>query len=206
MPILEPEFGQSHAWSMLQFRFYSMNAELFDQAEYPGLTLNDEPPNAPSIYVAGLTPRSWHQSHWFPAAQALEENFARIALEMDAFLANPAAVAEMNSVGRTSCRSDALLVKKGDWRDIGLYKKGVQDRRLCWKYFPHTCNIIDKEIPEVASSPWGIVSISRLGPGSDTMKHAGNTNALLTMHLGIHAPKEAGMLVGKSKREPAWER
>jgi len=203
---LEKEFEKTDAWNMLQFRFYSENAKLFDKKDFPGLSINDKPPNAVSLYTPGLTPRTWHKGSWFPGAQALEDNFERIGIEMDAYLSNPERIAEMTSVGKTSCRQDALLVKKGDWRDIGLYKKGVQDRRLCWKYFPHTCNIIEQYLPEVASSPWGIVSISRLGPGSDTMKHTGNSNAILTAHLGIHTPKEAGMLVGKETRKPAWQR
>jgi hypothetical protein len=211
MPVLEKEIRETDSFNMLQFRFWEVNTRLFSKDMYPeGISMDDTPPNHCSLYHPGLTPRAWHkrpsEKGYVAAARALEENFDRIGREMDAFLANPAAVAEMNSVGRTSCRSDALLVKKGDWRDIGLYKKGVQDRRLCWKYFPHTCGIIERELPEVASCPWGIVSISRLGPGSDTLEHTGNTNSILTMHLGITTPRQAGMSVGKASYEPAWER
>lgn len=65
---------------MLQFHFYSINAGLFDRKEFPALSVNDQPPNAVSIYVPGLTPRTMHQSHWFAAARGLEENFERTSL------------------------------------------------------------------------------------------------------------------------------
>ena len=44
-----------------------------------------------------------------------------------------------------------------------------------------------------------------LMPGTETFKHQGRTNGVLTMHLGIRVPEGVGIVVGDEERDAPWQ-
>ncbi|ACU37549.1 aspartyl/asparaginyl beta-hydroxylase domain-containing protein [Actinosynnema mirum] len=145
-------------------------------------------------YVPGLTAQPLHDPGQFWFTSYLEEGYPQIRAEIEQVIG-----AALDPVVPTT--DDAGLIRKGDWKQAYLYRDGRFQARNCAR-FPVTMGILEK-IPDVTVLSPGVISVSRISPGTHIMPHCGATNALLRIHLPIKVPAGVGIRVGD--RETRWE-
>uniref|UniRef100_A0A7S4PTA1 Aspartyl/asparaginy/proline hydroxylase domain-containing protein n=1 Tax=Alexandrium monilatum TaxID=311494 RepID=A0A7S4PTA1_9DINO len=127
----------------------------------------------------------------FPLARRLDENFAAIRREVDAFWRDPAAAAELRGVGSHTTQFDRLIAGNGTWVDVRLWRGRAFNRRLCERHFRVICAIVEAS-PEIWTNPWSHVLLSVLLHDSWVPFHQGHTNGQLTYHLPVRVPRAGG--------------
>ncbi|MFD5823970.1 aspartyl/asparaginyl beta-hydroxylase domain-containing protein [Lentzea sp. NPDC060358] len=145
-------------------------------------------------YVPGLTAQPLHDPGQFWFTSYLEENYPLIRAEIEQLLDTP-----LDPV--VPITDDAGLIRKGSWKQAYLYRDGRFQSQTCAR-FPVTMGVLEK-IPDVTVLSPGVISVSRVTPGTHIMPHCGSTNALLRIHLPIKVPAGAGIRVGD--QETRWE-
>jgi aspartate beta-hydroxylase len=142
----------------------------------------------PREYVPGLTARPLHDPDDFWFVAFLQEHYPQIRAEIEQVLDRPT-----DPVRPTT--DDAGLVRRGEWRQAHLFRDGQWRDDVC-QYFPVTRAIL-AEVPELTTFSPGVITVSRVEPGSHIMPHCGPTNALLRVHLPIKIPTGVWMRVAE---------
>merc|ERR1712151_599687 len=83
--------------------------------------------------------------------------------------------------------------------EVPIFSSGRFNKTTCIK-MPKTCNFLRQQI-DLTTNPAGIAFVSTLQPGTQLFEHRGDTNAQLTLHLGLRVPgnttnTSAGINVG----------
>jgi aspartyl/asparaginyl beta-hydroxylase (cupin superfamily) len=145
-------------------------------------------------YVPGLDARPLHEPAQFWFIASLEEHYPQIRAEIEHVLDST-----VDPVRPTT--DDAALIRRGSWKQAHLYRDGRWQEDVC-AHFPVTRSIL-AEIPEVSTFNPGVVTVSRVAPGSHIMPHCGPTNAVLRVHLPITIP--AGVTIRVADEWMTWE-
>jgi aspartyl/asparaginyl beta-hydroxylase (cupin superfamily) len=145
-------------------------------------------------YVPGLEAKPLHDpaAFWFIAQ--LEQRYPEIRAEIEAVLTGPG-----DPVQRTT--DDNALILAGDWKQAHLFRDGAWQEDAA-RHFPVTRAILDT-IPEVTTFSPGVITVSRVLPGSHIMAHCGPTNATLRIHLPIVVPP--GVWIRVAGERLTWE-
>jgi aspartate beta-hydroxylase len=145
-------------------------------------------------YLPGLDARPLHDPDDFWFIARLEEQYPLIRTEIEGVLA-----AEANPVQRTT--DDNALILAGDWKQAHLFRDGAWQENVA-KHFPVTRAILS-EIPEITTFSPGVITVSRVLPGTHIMPHCGPTNAQLRVHLPLIVPPDVSLRIGE--RQLTWE-
>jgi aspartate beta-hydroxylase len=139
----------------------------------------------PTELLASGSHRPVHTAEdlWF--VRHLEESFAGIRAEVDEVEA---------STGDAFAPVEEPLITQGRWDQVVLYEGGRRQHEACAR-FPFTSQVVER-IPEATTLSPGVVTLSRLDPGSHVRPHCGRTNAQLRVHLGLRVPPGAALRVG----------
>ncbi|MYW94284.1 aspartyl/asparaginyl beta-hydroxylase domain-containing protein [Amycolatopsis rubida] len=154
----------------------------------------DQPFQRAREHIPGLRARPVHDAGEFWFTAYLEENYPLIRAEIEQVLDTP-----LDPVVPTT--DDAGLIRKGAWKQAHLYRDGRWQTRICSR-FPVTTGILDK-VPDVTALSPGVITVSRVSPGTHIMPHCGPTNALLRIHLPITVPP--GVSIRVADREMRWQ-
>ncbi|MGH8572446.1 MAG: aspartyl/asparaginyl beta-hydroxylase domain-containing protein [Gammaproteobacteria bacterium] len=123
---------------------------------------------------------------WF--VHHLEANYAKIMTEIDA----------VTGAGRHGFRPvEEPLLDAGRWDQVILYEAGRRQEPAC-ALFPVTTSVVE-QIPEATTLGPGVVTLSRLEPGTHVVPHCGRTNGQLRVHLGLRVPPGVSIRVGDQK-------
>jgi hypothetical protein len=145
-------------------------------------------------YVPGLDAQPLHDPAQFWFTGYLEEQYPQIRAEIERVLDAPA-----DPVLPTV--DDAALIRRGSWKQAHLFRDGRWQDRVCQR-FPVITAIV-RDIPEVSTFNPGVITVSRVGPGTHIMPHCGPTNAVLRVHLPIKIP--AGVRIRVGDQQLTWE-
>nr|ACG60751.1 alpha-ketoglutarate-dependent hydroxylase [Streptomyces pilosus] len=144
-----------------------------------------DPLQRPVHYLPSLGPVPVHDPADFWFVPYLEENSRLIRAELERVLG-----ADDNGF----LPVEEPLLGTGDWKQVTFYEGGQRFDDACER-FPVTAGIIEA-IPEATLAGPGVVTLSRLQPGSHIVPHCGASNARLRVHLGLHVPQGPRMRVG----------
>ncbi|MCB5909690.1 aspartyl/asparaginyl beta-hydroxylase domain-containing protein [Streptomyces pinistramenti] len=154
----------------------------------------DQPLQRAREHIPGLRAQPLHDPGEFWFVGYLEENYPRIRAEVEKVLDSP-----LDPVVPTT--DDAGLIRKGSWKQGHLYRDGRWQSPVRVR-FPVTASIVEK-IPDVTELSPGVITMSRVAPGTHIMPHCGPTNALLRIHLPIIVP--TGVSIRVADREMQWQ-
>ncbi|GIH03431.1 hypothetical protein Rhe02_14980 [Rhizocola hellebori] len=145
-------------------------------------------------HVPGLEASALHdpKSLWFIAY--LEENYPQIRAEIERVLDT-----SIDPVRPTT--DDDGLIRHGQWKQAHLFRDGQWQEQVC-AHFPVTRALLE-QIPEVTTFSPGVITVSRVEPGTHIMPHCGPTNALVRVHLPIKIPPGVWIKVGGQRL--VWE-
>lgn len=144
-----------------------------------------DPLQRPAHYLPSLDPVPVHDPDNFWFVPYLEENYPLIREELE----------RAHGVDDDGFLPvEEPLLDTGDWKQVTFYEGGQRFDDACAR-FPVTAGIIEA-IPEATIAGPGVVTLSRLRPGSRIMPHCGASNAKLRVHLGLHVPEGPRMRVG----------
>ncbi|MFJ9442564.1 aspartyl/asparaginyl beta-hydroxylase domain-containing protein [Kitasatospora sp. NPDC101235] len=144
-----------------------------------------DPLQRPVHYLPSLDPVPVHDPADFWFVSYLEENYPLIRAELERVLGAP---------HNGFLPVEEPLLATGDWKQVTFYEGGQRFDEACER-FPVTAGIIEA-IPEATLAGPGVVTLSRLQPGSHIVPHCGASNAKLRVHLGLHVPEGPRMRVG----------
>ena len=153
-----------------------------------------EPFQRPRELVPGLEARPVHDPAQFWFTGFIEEQYPQIRAEIEQVLDTP-----HDPVLPTV--DDAGLIRHGNWRQGHLFRDGHWQEQVCAR-FPVTTAVL-REVPEVSTFSPGVISVSRVLPGTHIMPHCGPTNAVLRIHLGIKVP--AGVWIRVAGQTLSWQ-
>jgi aspartyl/asparaginyl beta-hydroxylase (cupin superfamily) len=137
------------------------------------------PLQRPKEQVAGLPATPVHDPAGFGFISYLEKHYVDFRAEIEQVLDTP-----IDPVRHTV--DDGGLIRIGAWKQAHLFRDGRWQEDVC-AYFPVTKRIL-AEVPELTTFNPGVITVSRVEPGSHIMPHCGPTNALLRIHLPIKVP------------------
>jgi hypothetical protein len=141
-------------------------------------------------YIPGLETRPVHDPAQFWFTGYLEEQYPQIRAEIERVLDTPA-----DPVLPTV--DDAALIRRGSWKQAHLFRDGRWQDQVCAR-FPVITAIV-RDIPEVSTFNPGVITVSRVEPGTHIMPHCGPTNAVLRVHLPVTVPPGVWIRVGDQK-------
>ncbi|ORT56091.1 aspartyl/asparaginyl beta-hydroxylase domain-containing protein [Streptomyces sp. CB03238] len=144
-----------------------------------------DPLQRPVHYLPSLDPVPVHDPADFWFVPYLEENYPLIRAELEQVL---------GTADNGFLPVEEPLLATGDWKQVTFYEGGQRFDEACER-FPVTAGIIEA-IPEATLAGPGVVTLSRLQPGSRIVPHCGASNAKLRVHLGLHVPEGPRMRVG----------
>jgi len=143
-------------------------------------------------FLPGISATPVHDPAGFWFTGYLEEHYPQIRAEIEQVL--DSAVDPV-----TPTVDDAALIRRGQWKQAHLFRDGRwQDAA---RFFPVTSAIL-AEIPEVTTLSPGVITVSRVLPGTHIMSHCGPTNAVLRTHLAITVPP--GVSIRVADQVMAW--
>jgi len=152
------------------------------------------PAQRPREYIPELFAKPVHDPADFWFAAYLEEHYPQIRAEVEQVLDAP-----LDPVLPTV--EDAALIRHGAWKQAHLFRDGRWQEDVCAR-FPVTRGIL-AEIPEVTTFSPGVITVSRVDPGSHIMPHCGPTNALLRVHFPLTIPP--GVSIRVADQVMTWE-
>lgn len=144
-------------------------------------------------HIPGLTTSPVHDAAQFWFSGYLEEHWTRIRAEVEQVLDEP-----LDPVRPTV--EDRALIRRGSWKQAHLFRDGRWRDEVCAR-FPVTTSILE-QVPEVTTLSPGVITISRVSPGTHIMPHCGPTNAVLRMHLPLIVPD--GVTLRVAGEEMRW--
>ncbi|MFK0289769.1 aspartyl/asparaginyl beta-hydroxylase domain-containing protein [Streptomyces sp. NPDC090442] len=153
----------------------------------------DQPLQRAREHIPGLHAQPVHDPGEFWFIGYLEEHHRRIRAEVEQVLDTP-----LDPVLPTT--DDAGLIRKGSWKQAHLYRDGRWQSHVRAR-FPITASIVEK-IPDVTELSPGVITMSRVSPGTHIMPHCGPTNGLLRIHLPLIVPD--GVSIRVADREMQW--
>lgn len=152
-------------------------------------------------FVSTLLAKPFHDPQGFQMCRSLEENYATIRGEYDAYMDKLANRKDWDDsdttpgLGDVGAREGALhdggLRKSGHWREVPLFTNGTLQRDYA-NEFPETISILQRHCRDatgLALCCGGDVIFSVLTPGTRLRPHCGPSNSRLTCHLGIRVPR-----------------
>ncbi|NDI46782.1 aspartyl/asparaginyl beta-hydroxylase domain-containing protein [Goekera deserti] len=145
-------------------------------------------------YIPGLEARPLHDAGTFWFTALLEQRYPEIRAEIESVLNRPD-----DPVQRTT--DDNALILAGDWKQAHLFRDGAWQEDVA-RHFPVTRAILDG-IPEVTTFSPGVITVSRVVPGTHIMAHCGPTNATLRIHLPLIVPP--GVWIRVADEKLTWE-
>jgi aspartyl/asparaginyl beta-hydroxylase (cupin superfamily) len=145
-------------------------------------------------HLPGLSAQPLHDPGEFWFAAYLEEHYEQFRDEICGVLDTP-----IDPVHHTV--DDGGLIRRGAWKQAHLFRDGRWQEDIC-VHFPVTRGILEA-VPELTTFNPGVITVSRVDPGSHIMPHCGPTNALLRVHLPITIPP--GVSIRVADRWLAWE-
>ena len=141
-------------------------------------------------YVPGLSTQPVHDPSKFWFTSYLEERYPQIRAEIEQ-------VVESGDDPVTPTVDGATLIRQGSWEQADLFRAGHWQPDVCAR-FPVTTALV-REVPELSTFNPGLITVSRLQPGTHIMPHCGPTNAVLRIHLPIKVPPGASIRVGEER-------
>lgn len=146
----------------------------------------------------------WYEADQFELVKALEQNYAVIKGELEAF--NKLRWNRVGSAHRgneNSCH-DADLVSSGEWREVVLLGDSDECEENC-RSCPQTTSLLQGffEVSHCAEMRLGESLFSQLLPGTRLRSHCGPSNLRLTCHLGLHIPSGCRIICGEDARH--WQ-
>lgn len=153
----------------------------------------DHPMQRAREHIPGLAAHPVHDPAQFWFTGYLEENYPRIRAEVEQVLDAP-----MDPVRPTV--EDRALIRRGTWKQAHLFRDGRWQEQVCAR-FPVTASILE-QVPEVTTLSPGVITMSRVSPGTHIMPHCGPTNAVLRIHLPLIVP--AGLTLRVAGRRMRW--
>lgn len=145
-------------------------------------------------YVPGLSAEPLHDPGKFWFVSYLEDSYPQIRAEIESVLD-----ASGDPVRPTT--DDGALIRHGEWKQAHLFRDGRWQEDVC-QFFPVTRAIL-AEVPELTTFSPGVITVSRVEPGTHIMPHCGPTNALLRVHLPIKIPP--GVWIKVAGQKLVWE-
>ncbi len=134
------------------------------------LTNHDNP--RMNIYP-GLSVKKFYDAQTLPLARALEANYAKIRDEITAL-----APADFHE------EAEGLVETEG-WDVMVLYERGRKNAEMCARC-PTITSIIESH--DTVRTLAGLMTVSKLKPGTHIKPHRGPTNLRIRCHLGIKIP------------------
>ncbi|GHE27124.1 hypothetical protein GCM10017673_31460 [Streptosporangium violaceochromogenes] len=153
----------------------------------------DHPMQRAREHLPGLAAQPVHDAARFWFTGYLEENYPRIRAEVERVLDTPA-----DPVRPTV--EDRALIRRGTWKQAHLFRDGRWQEQVCAR-FPVTAGILE-QVPEVTTLSPGVITMSRVSPGTHIMPHCGPTNAVLRIHLPLIVPD--GLTLRVAGRRVRW--
>ncbi|SHF86386.1 aspartyl/asparaginyl beta-hydroxylase domain-containing protein [Streptoalloteichus hindustanus] len=153
----------------------------------------EQPMQRAREHIPGLAAQPVHDPSQFWFISYLEENYARIRAEVEQVLDQP-----LDPVRPTV--EDRALIRKGSWKQAHLFRDGRWRDEVCAR-FPVTASILE-QVPEVTTLSPGVITMSRVSPGTHIMPHCGPTNAVLRIHLPLIIP--AGLTLRVAGQDLRW--
>jgi aspartyl/asparaginyl beta-hydroxylase (cupin superfamily) len=144
-------------------------------------------------YLPGLSNQPVHDASQFWFVGHLEERYPQIRAEIEEVVASGD-----DPVAPTV--DGATLIRQGTWEQADLFRAGHWQPDVSAR-FP-VITALAREIPELSTFNPGLITVSRVRPGTHIMPHCGPTNAVLRIHLPIKVPPGAWIRVGDER--PAW--
>jgi aspartate beta-hydroxylase len=153
--------------------------------QYIGMFLTNHASARMGAYP-GLTSAPYHDPARFPAALALERNYAAIRAEVEGLAASAFQKEAENRMGRDG------------WDIFPFYERGRKNAENC-ALCPVTTRIIEGS--NTVRTMAGLLYVSKLSPGMHIEPHSGPTNVRLRCHLGLRVPDgDCGLTVGGETR------
>jgi beta-hydroxylase len=141
-----------------------------------------------------LGDKKYFDSHYFPVAKELEDNFGAVQLEIKKILERYDDFAPFQSIS-----PDQTYISNDDkWRMFFFKAAGVNFGRN-QDFAPETFKILNKH-KEVISA-----YISVLGPKKMLMPHEGPWSGILRMHLGVVIPGNKECVLVNGGEEYHWQ-
>nr|AGS49674.1 RIKEN cDNA A830007L07 [uncultured bacterium esnapd14] len=154
----------------------------------------DHPMQRAREHVPGLDARALHDPERFWFVAYLEQHYPQIRAEIEQVLDT-----SIDPVRPTT--DDDGLIRHGQWKQAHLFRDGRWQEQVC-AHFPVTRDLL-AQIPEVTTFSPGVITVSRVAPGTHIMPHCGPTNALVRVHLPIKIPPGVWIKVGGQRL--VWE-
>lgn len=154
----------------------------------------DHPMQRAREHVSGLEALALHDPRRFWFIAYLEEHYPQIRAEIERVLDTA-----VDPVRPTT--DDDGLIRHGQWKQAHLFRDGQWQEQVC-AHFPITRTLLS-QIPEVTTFSPGVITVSRVEPGTHIMPHCGPTNALVRVHLPIKIPPGVWIKVGGQRL--VWE-
>ncbi|MEU6189623.1 aspartyl/asparaginyl beta-hydroxylase domain-containing protein [Nocardia sp. NPDC047038] len=167
-------------------------AECAEQAVQQGVWTH--PMQRARDHFPGLSVAPIHDPAQFWFIGLLEENYRPIRDELERVLR-----ASHDPLRPTA--EERALIRRGEWEQAHLFRAGMRQDDIC-ALFPVTADIVAR-IPDITTLGPGLVSYSRLTPGTHITPHCGPTNAVLRVHFPIIVPPGPSLRV--ADREMRWE-
>lgn len=141
-------------------------------------------------YLPGLPAEPVYDPAKFWFCGHLEERYPEIRAEIEQVVAS-------GTDPVVPVVDGAPLIRHGTWEQAHLIRDGRWQEDVCAR-FPVTAALV-REVPELSTFNPGLVTVSRVQPGTHIMPHCGATNAVLRIHLPIKVPPGAWMRVGDER-------
>ena len=134
----------------------------------------------PGHLVHGITAKAWWDAALFNATRILQNHFEDIREET------------------ISALRRGLREKYGNEHDDRMHGWSeimfIQDMRgfnsnLNSDKMPKIAALLEQNLPEATSHPWGSIKLSVLSPGTYIPLHCGPTNTRIRLHLGVYVPE-----------------
>ncbi|MFC5288465.1 aspartyl/asparaginyl beta-hydroxylase domain-containing protein [Actinokineospora guangxiensis] len=154
----------------------------------------EHPLQRPREYLPGLTATPLHDPASFPFLARLESHHEDFRAEIAHVLDG-----KVDPVKHTV--DDGGLIRTGAWKQAHLFRGGRWQDDVC-AHFPTIREILET-FPELTTDNPGVITVSRVTPGSHIMPHCGPTNALLRVHLPITVPP--GVRIRVADQWLTWE-
>lgn len=152
------------------------------------------PLQRPREYLPRLTATPLHDPAAFDFVARLESHHEDFRAEIAQVLDS-----KIDPVRHTV--DDGGLIRTGAWKQAHLFRDGRWQDDVC-AHFPKSREILET-FPELTTLNPGVITVSRVTPGSHIMPHCGPTNALLRVHLPITVPP--GVRIRVADRWLTWE-
>merc|ERR1712216_784620 len=131
-------------------------------------------------YVPGLHAQPTWPAEALSIATTLQSSASAIANEIAALYSDKG---KWKPVGQHTLAQDEKLVLNGTWVDASIYSAGRFNEELC-AVLVQTCGLLKSHM-SFTTNPSAAALVSELKPGTEVDEHVGQTNAQLTLHLGL---------------------